>query len=38
MSARVPQTRILSTAEANGYTLESVFDGSPRWIDAGYEY
>ncbi|KAG1744844.1 carbohydrate esterase family 8 protein [Suillus lakei] len=38
-SKRVPQERILTTAQVEeSFSLESVFSGTPWWIDFNYEY
>ncbi|KAH7920300.1 carbohydrate esterase family 8 protein [Leucogyrophana mollusca] len=37
-SARVPQDHILTAVQAQNFTLEDVFYGTPAWIDFEYEY
>ena len=37
-SARVPQDHILTSTQAQTFTLEEVFMSTPAWIDFSYEY
>jgi hypothetical protein len=38
-SKRVPQEFILTATQVNeNFSLESVFAGTPAWIDLNYEY
>lgn len=37
-SARVQEGHILTSAQAQGFTLEHVFGGTPHWADFKYQY